>query len=157
MGLTFPWPGMMMQHWTPEPLTKARPEDRAGYQRALAAVRARPTPRAPRGTGLRPVLDRQTGVRREIPRRCAGREGRGDRGASGQRRQGQGRLAGVPNQLAEAVRLADVAHTTTVQAIESFAAVAKNRADLGAIAVLAEYAYRPLKNKASQLHALLDQ
>ena len=28
MGLTFPWPGMMMQHWTPEPLTKMRPEDR---------------------------------------------------------------------------------------------------------------------------------
>ena len=35
--------------------------------------------------------------------------------------------------------------------IEAFAAVAKNRADLGAIATMGEYVYRPLKAKAKAL------
>ena len=61
MGLTFPWPGMMIQHWSPEPLTKARPEDRAGYQRALAAVRRVPTSSRPEGI----ESDDNTGEMRE--------------------------------------------------------------------------------------------
>ena len=48
---------------------------------------------------------------------------------------------------------AHVAQTTAVQAIETFAGVAKNRADLGAIATMAEYVYRPLKRKAEELRA----
>ena len=100
MGLTFPWPGMMMQHWTPEPLTKARPEDRAGYARALAAAERVPLPARPCRPSLRPVLDRPTGVRCKIPRGCAGREGCGRRGASGQRRQSEERCRGVPPPIA---------------------------------------------------------
>jgi hypothetical protein len=157
MGLTFPWPGMMMQHWTPEPLTKARPEDRAGYQRALDTVRRVPLPARPEGQayvqywiGRLEFAVQYLDAVQAVKDAAIAEQAANDAKAKGDSQD-------YKNHLAEAVRLADVAHTTTVQAIESFAAVAKNRADLGAIAVLAEYAYRPLKNKASELHALLNQ
>lgn len=59
--------------------------------------------------------------------------------------------------MAEAARLAEVARATVAKAIESYAAVAKDRADLGAIAVLAEYADRPLRSKARELRAALER
>ena len=41
LGLTFPVPGMLTKHWTPQPMSDELVEDRQGYQRALdAAYRA---------------------------------------------------------------------------------------------------------------------
>jgi hypothetical protein len=157
MGLTFPSPGMMMQHWTPEPLTMTRPQDRAGYARALAAAERVPLPARPEGQAyVRYWIGRLEFAVKYLDAVQAVKDAAIAEQAANDAK-AKGDLQAYKNHLAEAVRLADVAQTTTVQAIESFAAVAKNRADLGAIAVLAEYAYRPLKNKASQLHALLDQ
>jgi hypothetical protein len=153
MGLTFPWPGMMMQHWTPDPLTKVRPEDRAGYRRALAAVGRVPTPARPDGRTYVQYwigriefavgyLDAVDAVKKAAKAEKAANDAKA-----------KGDLQGFAVSLREAARQAHVAHTTAVQAIEAFAGVAKNRADLGAIATLAEYVYRPLKRKAEQLRA----
>ena len=40
---------------------------------------------------------------------------------------------------------------------EAYAQVARDRSDYGAIATMAEYVYRPLKDKVSNLSAHLDQ
>jgi hypothetical protein len=156
MGLTFPTPGMMMQHWTPEPLTKARPEDRAGYLRALDAVRRVPLPARDEGQvyikywiGRLEFAVKYLDAVQAVKDAAVAEQAANDAKAKGDMQE-------CKKQLTEAVRLADLAHTTTAQAIESYAAVAKNRADLGAIAVLAEYAYRPLRNKARELQALFN-
>ena len=47
------------------------------------------------------------------------------------------------------------AKSTAFEAIEYFAAVARNRADYGAIVTLAESIYRPLKRKAESLQGEL--
>jgi hypothetical protein len=57
--------------------------------------------------------------------------------------------------LAEAAQAAHRAQTAAFQAVEAFARVAKNQADRGAIATLAEYVDRPLKRKAKELRAAL--
>ena len=46
---------------------------------------------------------------------------------------------------------AHIAQTTVFRAIEAYADVAKNRADVGTIATMAEFVYRPLKRKVEEL------
>jgi hypothetical protein len=153
MGLTFPWSGMMMQHWTPDPLTKAHPEDRAGYRRALAAVRKVPVPSRPEGKayvqywiGRLEFAVKYLDAVWAVKKAATAEKAANDAKAKGD---SQSALAN----LRQAMRQAQVAQATVVQAIEAFAGVAKNRADLGAIATMGEYVYRPLKRKAEELQA----
>ncbi len=150
MGLTFPWPGMMMQHWTPEPLTKMRPEDRAGYQRALDAMQRVPLPVRPEGQACVKYwigrlefavkyLDAVQAVKAAAIAERAALDA-----------QAKGDLPAYRARWAEALQQTEAAQAAAAQGIESFASVA-NRADLGAIAVLAEYVYRPLTNKVREL------
>ncbi|OHB79210.1 MAG: hypothetical protein A2W31_00180 [Planctomycetes bacterium RBG_16_64_10] len=157
MGLTFPWPGMMTQHWTPEPLTKTRPEDRAGYQRALAAVQRVPPPTRLAGQAyVQYWIGRlEFAVQYLEAVQAVNNAAIAEQAANTAKAKGQ--VQTYRTQLAEAARLADVAHTTVAQAIESYAGVTRNRADLGAIAILAEYAYRPLMKKSSELRDSLNQ
>jgi hypothetical protein len=157
MGLTFPWPGMMMQHWTTDPLTKAQPADRAGYERALAAVRRAPLPAHPAGQAyIQYWIGRLEFALHYLDAVQAVKEASlAEKAANDAKAQND--LQTYRDRLADAARLAELAHTDAVQAVESFASVAKNRADLGAIAVLVEYACRPLKNKAHELRAQLNQ
>jgi hypothetical protein len=46
--------------------------------------------------------------------------------------------------------------TTARGAIESYARVARDQSDRGAIATLAEYVYRPLKRKLAELESLVE-
>ena len=55
--------------------------------------------------------------------------------------------------LSEAAERTKAAQAAAFKAIEAFAAVARNQADRGAIATMAEYVYRPLKQKAEELRA----
>ena len=55
--------------------------------------------------------------------------------------------------LSEAAERTKAAQTAAFQAIEAFAGVARNQADRGAIATMAEYVDRPLKRKAEELRA----
>jgi hypothetical protein len=60
-------------------------------------------------------------------------------------------MARFNTKSAEALEQAEAARTSAFQAIETFAKVAKNQSDRGAIATMAEYVYRPLKRKLEEL------
>jgi hypothetical protein len=59
--------------------------------------------------------------------------------------------------LAEAVELANAAHAAAFEAIDTFAGVARNQADCGAVATMAEYVCRALARKTESLRAELDK
>ena len=137
LGLTFPVPGMLTKHWTPQPMSNELVEDRQGYQRALdAAYRAREKTqplgqcyvyywigRLKFGIGY---LDMIAAVRRAA-------------------------IAEANGQSAEAIQHAETALATARQALEAYAGVARDQSDRGAIAVMNEYVYRPLKEKIAAL------
>ena len=142
LGLTFPVPGMLTKHWTPQPMSDELVEDRQGYQRALeAACRAREKTqpsgrnyvdywigRLKFGVGY---LDMISAVHRAA-------------------------IAEADRKAAEAVQQAEAALATARQALEAYAHVVRDQSDCGAIAVMNEYVYRPLKEKvaASQKGAI---
>jgi hypothetical protein len=153
MGLTFPVPNMMLRHWTPGTLSKELIEDRAGYRRALAAVRRVPKPARQEGKTYVQYwigrlefaigyLDAVEAVKKAATAWQAAQEAKAKRDSQGFR-----------TNLAEAMEQTRIARTTAFRAIEAFAKVARNRADLGAIATMAEYVCRPLKRKAEALRA----
>jgi hypothetical protein len=137
LGLTFPVPGMLTKHWTPQPVSDELVEDRQGYQRALdAAFRAREKAqpsgqdyvdywigRLRFGIGY---LDMIAAVRRAA-------------------------IAEADQRPTEAIRQAKIALATACQALEAYANVVRDQSDRGAIAVMNEYVYRPLKDKVAAL------
>ena len=155
-GLTFPTPAMMRVHWRPGEISDSHRRMREGYQRALDAVR-----RAPRD-GMRSqggaYVDYWIGRLEfgvgffdtiEGARRAASAEGRVLEAMASARGEDFEELA------VEAAELAEAACDTAFAAIESYARVAKNRADVGAIATLNEYVYRFLNGKAKALRSQL--
>jgi hypothetical protein len=133
-SLTFPVPGMIMKHWTPKPMPESWAEARAGYRRALEFSRRARTSSTVAG---QPYIDYwigrlQFGIRYfdaiEAVRRAA-----------------QSEAAGRISELSEAAATAlDAARDS----IAAYARVASDQSDRGAIAMLNEYVYRPLKAKA---------
>ena len=137
LGLTFPVPGMLTKHWTPHPMSDELLEDRQGYQRALdAAFRAREKTqpsgqsyvdywigRLEFGIGY---LDMIAAVRRAA-------------------------IAESDKKHDEAIQQAQTALATTCQALEAYVHIARDQSDRGAIAVMNEYVYRPLKEKIAAL------
>ncbi len=153
MGLTFPVPNMMMRQWSPGPLSKELLEDRAGYRRALDAVRRVPQPSRQEGRAYVRYwigrlefavgyLDAIEAVKKAATAWQAAQKAKAKKDAQA-----------LKTHLTEAMEQARIAQTTAFRAIEAFANVAKNRADLGAIATMAEYVYRPLKRKTEELRA----
>ena len=137
LGLTFPVPGMLTKHWTPQPMSDELVADRQGYQRALdAAYRAREKAQ-PSGQSyvdywigrLRfgiGYLDMIAAVRRAA-------------------------IAEADQKPTEAIQHAGTALVTAREALEAYADVARDQSDRGAIAVMNEYVYRPLKEKVAAL------
>ena len=137
LGLTFPVPGMLTKHWTPQPMADELMEDRQGYQRALdVAFRAREKTqpsgqsyvdywigRLKFGIGY---LDMIAAVRRAA-------------------------IAEADQHPTEAIRQAEIALATACQALQAYADVVRDQSDRGAIAVMNEYVYRPLKDKVAAL------
>ena len=137
LGLTFPVPGMLTKHWTPQPMSDELVEDQQGYQRALdAAYRAREKAqpsgqsyidywigRLKFGIGY---LDIIAAVRRAA-------------------------IAEADGKPTEAIRHAETALATARQALEAYVSVVRDQSDRGAIAVMNEYVYRPLKEKIAAL------
>ncbi len=138
-GLAFPTPGMIMKHWKAGPMNEKYAEARAGYQRALQAVRLarEKTPEEKRvyldywigrlefGAGY---FDTIEAVRHAATAEAAGKpvEARGH----------------TKDALVK-FRLA----------LEAFARVARDQSDRGAIATMNEYVYRPLRTKAQEMEA----
>jgi len=151
LGLTFPVPGMMMKHWAAGSFSSQLAEDREGYRRALSAVNDVPEPSRPEGKsyinywigrlkfGIA-YIDTIEAVRKAATAEQAAKEAK-EKGDEGSFR----------TQSVEALEQAQVALKTARQAIECFARVAKNQSDRGAIATMAEYVYRPLKQQVEKL------
>ena len=139
MGVTFPVPGMIMKHWATGLMPEAYVKSRAGYQRALdAARRAREkTPEERRDYVNYWVGRLEFGVGYldtiEAFRRGATAEQEGD--------------------AAGALQYAREALAKGTSALESYARVARDQSDRGAIATMGEYVFRPLKAKVQILQS----
>jgi len=157
MGLTFPEAGMMIRQWSPLPMDKDYVEDRAIYQRALDAVRKAPTASRPEG---RAYVEYWTGRLKfaveyfdaiEAVRKAAATE----QAAKDAKQKGD--ESAYRARMAEAVAQTKSARDAAFQAIDSYAAVAKNRADAGAVATMAEYVWRQLDRKVDELRTVGDK
>jgi hypothetical protein len=147
LGLTFPVPSMIMKHWVPGSLSSELAEDREGYRRALSAVRKVPEPPRPEGKAYINYwigrlqfgigyIDTIEAVRKAATAEQAAKDAKEKEDDSGYRAR-----------LTETIEQTKAAVETARQALEAFANVAKNQSDRGAIATMAEYVYRPLKQK----------
>ena len=137
LGFGFAVPGMMMKHWTPEPMPDDLLEDRRGYQRALEAARRAGSKVAATGRcyvdywvgRLEFAVDYLNAV--EAVHRAAIADQRKDR--------------------LETLRQTEIGLGATRRALEAYARVARDQSDRGAIAQLNEFVYRPLKAKRAAL------
>ena len=137
LGVTFPVPGMMLKHWTDEPFSAGLTEVRDCYSRALTAARSASLKTAESG---REYVDYWLGRLEfgieylnavELVRQAARAEA-GGRGG-------------------DAAELAGDALDTVRRAIEAQVRVARDQSDRGAVAVLNEHVYRPLRGKLEEL------
>jgi|GEM_PF-310642 len=151
LGLGFPVPSLIMGRWAPDSFTGELAEDREKYRRALAAVQKVPPPPGREG---RDYVDYWTGRLRFAIRYFDMLEAVAAAAAAEQATRDT-RQAGDENgfrkQAAEAFDKAVAARTCSFEAIETFAAVARNQSDRGTVATMAEYIYRPLKAKVEEL------
>src|SRR5262249_21708096 len=123
--------------WTPQPLDPAFAEVRLRYWAALDA--AREAEKTPTAQG-RPLAHYWVG-RLEFGAEYLDT-------VQAMRRAAAAEASKKPD---EASREAQAALTTLRHALDAYAAVARDRSDRGAIAVMAEYAYRPLAAKVATL------
>lgn len=157
MGLTFPAPNMMTRQWSAGPMPDELAEDRAIYQRALDAIAKVPTPDRPEGkeyvrywTGrLQFAVEYFDAL--EAVKKAASMEKAADDAKK------NGDQTAYLAKLAEAIQLTEQAHAAAFHSIETFAGVARDKADRGAIATMAEYVCRQLKRKADSLRAALEE
>jgi hypothetical protein len=138
LGLAFPVPNMIMKYWKPDSVSSELANDCEGYSRALAFVeaaqRAADQPSSRRfflyWTGR---LNFGIGYLQTIfaVQKAAAAEADGNR----------------PDARAAAEKALQLIRG----AIESYAAVARDQSDRGAIAMLNQYAYFPLRAKVAEL------
>jgi len=157
MGLTFPTPVMIIRHWSAGPMPKELAEDRAVYRRALEAIARVPTPDRPEGkeyvrywTG-RLQFAAEYFDALEAVKKAASLEKAADDAKK------NGDLAAYWAKLAETIQLTEAAHAAAFHSIETFAEVARDKADRGAIATMAEYVCRELQRKVDSLRAALKE
>jgi hypothetical protein len=151
MGLTFPHAGMMLRQWTPEPLPAELASDRATYQHALNLVRTVPAPSSPRGRSYVRYWEARLefAVQYFDAIETVRRGALAEQAARAARQKGDDRTYRA--KLKEAIELARRAQATVFRAIDTYAGVARNRADSGAVATMAEHVWRQLGRKAEQL------
>jgi hypothetical protein len=137
LGFSFPVPGMMMNNWNPSPMPPDLVQDRQGYQRALDAAR-RAQGKAKREGKY--YVDYWVG-------RLEFAVGYLDTVESVH----NAAMAESQGKADQAARYANQAVDRARRALESYARVARDQSDRGAIAVMNEFVYRPLKAKAAEL------
>ncbi len=151
MGITFPHAGMMMRQWAPEPMPAIMVEDRAIYQKALDAICKVPAPSRPEGQAYvqywkgRLEFAVQYFDSMEAIKLAATAE----KAAQDAKQKGDAR--GYRDNLDTALKHAATARDAAFHSIDTYAAVAKNRADAGAVATMAEYVCRQLNRKIDDL------
>ena len=146
LGLTFPVPGMMMKHWTPRSMPAELIEDRRSYERALAAAR-----RAQAKVHIQPHSSSEVASSSSYVDYWVGRLEFGIGYLDTIEAVRRAATAEDDEKLSEALMLAETALATARRSLESYARVARDQSDRGAIAVMSEYVYRPLKAKLAEL------
>jgi hypothetical protein len=153
MGLTFPHAGMMMRQWAPEAMPKLLAEDQAIYRRAIDSVRRVPTPSRPEGK----AYVQYWAARLEFAVQYFDAIDAVKKGATAEKKANDAKQMGDDRayraKLAEALQYAKAAHAAAFHAIDTYAAVAKNRADAGAVATMSEYVCRQLNRKIEELRS----
>ena len=148
LGLTFPIPGMIAKHFRKGPLPKALAEDRDGYRKALASFQ-KAHAKAKRG---------RTYTNYWVQRLKFGIGYINCIEAARQLTDAKAALAkakkagkGVAAAKQQARKQAKKAMAISREMLETFGKVARNRSDVGAIAVMVEYVYRPLAHEYQKL------
>ncbi len=137
LGLTFPVPGMIMKHWRPAATPGELAEDRRGYQRAAEAARR--------------AQDKATSTGRSYVAYWVGRLEFGIGYLDTIDHVRRAAQAESEKRAADALQHAEAALASARTALEAYARVARDQSDRGAIATMAEYVYRPLKEKVAML------
>ena len=130
-------PKMMMKFWRPQPIPAYLVSVQRDYEQALEAARRAREKATPEGQWY--------------PDYWVGRLEFALGYANAVEAMHRGATAEAANNRAESLKEAEKALETLRQGTEAYARVARNRTDLGAIAVLNEYGYRPLKAKVAEL------
>ena len=137
LGVTFPVPGMIMRQWTEEPFPSELIEVRDCYSRALLAARSARRKTADSGIDYVDYwvgrLEFGIGYLKaaELVRDAASADAAGRRD--------------------DALGAANAALALARSAIESQVKVSRDQSDRGAVAVLNEHVYRPLRSKLEDL------
>jgi len=137
LGMAFPVPGMLMQHYAEGPTPEYVLRDRDTYARALAAARRARAKAGPEG---RAYVDYWIG-RLEFGVRYLDAIGALRRGAT----------AEAAGDKAGARQAVELAVSAVHDALSAYARVARDRSDLGAIALMNEYVWRPVRAKRAEL------
>ncbi len=138
LGFAFPTPGMMTQHYDACGLPEQISQYRQLYCQALRLMREAHAASRPDGRGyiayfvgrLEFVVRYLDAAESFAAAAAALRDGRG---------------------AAVALRHADVAYVAIREAIQAYADVARDHGDLGAIAAMNEYCYRPIRDVRNEL------
>jgi len=137
LGFGFPVPDMMRKHYRSGGLSTAIKQDQQLYRRALKHIRQ--ARQHSRSEGL-DYLDCFQGHLWFAVRYLDAADAFGATNA-----------AEKANQPDEARRQIDAAYAAIREAIESYASVAKDHGDLGAVALMNAYCYRPIRDKRQEL------
>lgn len=163
LGLTFPVPGMIMKFWSTGSLPDYLVHAGKQYVHAMECVRR--ADRARRATLGQPGSRARSAAADEYLAYWMGRFvfGAGyidtieatHRAATAEAEANDIRKAGKTDackaKIAEAAKLAEQAEQTARKTIDAYAAIVRDQSDRGAIATMAEYVWRPLRDRAKQL------
>lgn len=150
LGLTFPVPSMITKHFSPGSLSKDLVQDREGYRRALAAANMAREKSSDRG---RPYVQYWIGRLKfgigyidciEATKQLANAKSQLELA------QEKANEAEVADRHRDVAACAEKALQTSVDMLNWLASVARNQSDRGAIAVMGEYVYRPLRKQVQQ-------
>lgn len=137
LGFGFPVPDMMSKHYRSGGLSAALKQDRELYRQALKRMEEVWKRSRPAG---RDYVDYFVGRLRFAVRYLDAVEAFGATSRA--------EKASIPD---EARRHAEAAQTAIREALEAYAGVAKDHGDLGAVALMNEYCYRPIRDKRKEL------
>ena len=137
LGFAFPVPGMMTKHYKSGGLSESLKQDHQQYRRTLALMDEAYRLSRPAGRAyLEYFVERL---------RFA------DRYLDAAEAYGATSVAEKAGDTEEARRQIELAYQAIREALEAYAAVAKDHGDLGAVALMNEYCYRPIRDKRNEL------
>jgi len=137
LGFAFPVEGMMMKHWTAQPLNKEILAVQSLYEEALRTIKE--------------AREKTMPDKRLVEDYWIGRLSYGIDYIEAARQLHEAAIADSQGNRPLALEHAEAALAKVKTGIESYARIAVDQSDRGAIAMMGELVYRPLKNKVADL------